>query len=133
MSNKPAVLRQLNIKSGISKRVLKEHILYAKEAEEQQRKLDKLIANNAEEWDVKSARRILEESHRMIKDSDNRLGKAVQDLRELVVRISVVFYLCFAPPPDVRVFWKLRAKSQPEFAEDVELLHAEEALEEASV
>lgn len=106
MSNKPAVHRQLNIKSGVAKRLLKEHILYAKEAEEQQRKLDKLIANNAEEWDVKSARRILEESHRMIKDSDNRLGKAVQDLRELVLRV----------------------KSQPEFAEDVELLHAEEAL-----
>jgi hypothetical protein len=33
----------------------------------------------------------------------------------------------------MRVFWKLRVKSQPEFAEDVELLHAEEALEEASV
>ncbi|KAG2138674.1 tubulin binding cofactor A-domain-containing protein [Suillus bovinus] len=111
MSDKPAVHRQLNIKSGVAKRLLKEHILYAKEAEEQQRKLDKLIANNAEEWDVKSAKRILEESHRMIKDSDNRLGKAVQDLRELVIRV----------------------KSQPEFAEDVELLHAEEALEEASV
>jgi tubulin-specific chaperone A len=68
----------------------------------------------------------------MIKDSDNRLGKAVQDLRELVVRISVAFYLCLAPPL-MRVFWKLRVKSQPEFAEDVELLHAEEALEEASV
>lgn len=111
MSNKPAVHRQLNIKSGVTKRLLKEHILYAKEAEEQQRKLDKLIADNAEQWDVNSARRILEESHRMIKDSDNRLGKAVRELRELVLRV----------------------KSQPEFAEDVELLHAEEALEEASV
>ncbi|OAX36751.1 hypothetical protein K503DRAFT_801785 [Rhizopogon vinicolor AM-OR11-026] len=92
MSDKPAIHRQLNIKSGVAKRLLKEHILYAKEAEEQQRKVDKLIADNAEEWDTKSAlyadqRRILEESHRMIKDSDNRLGKAVQDLRELVVRL----------------------------------------------
>jgi tubulin-specific chaperone A len=67
----------------------------------------------------------------MIKDSDNRLGKAVQDLRELVVRISAIFFAL--RPPDMSVFWKLRVKSQPEFAEDVELLHAEEALEEASV
>ncbi|KAG2076799.1 tubulin binding cofactor A [Suillus decipiens] len=111
MSDKPAVHRQLKIKSGVTKRLLKEHILYAKEAEEQQRTLDKLIANNTEEWDVKNARRVLEESHRMIKDSDNRLGKAVQDLRELVLTV----------------------KSRTEFAEDVELLHAEEALEEASV
>ncbi|OJA15959.1 putative protein 42 [Rhizopogon vesiculosus] len=111
MSDRPAIHRQLNIKSGVAKRLLKEHVLYAKEAEEQQRKVDKLIADNAEEWDTKSARRILEESHRMIKDSDNRLGKAVQDLRELVLRV----------------------KSRTEFAEDSELLHAEEALEEASV
>lgn len=45
----------------------------------------------------------------MIKDSDNRLGKAVQDLRELVVRISVAFYLYLAPPPDARL---LEAASQ---------------------
>ncbi|KAJ8597552.1 tubulin binding cofactor A [Rhizopogon salebrosus TDB-379] len=111
MSDKPAIHRQLNIKSGVAKRLLKEHILYAKEAEEQQRKVDKLIADNAETWDVNSARRILEESHRMIKDSDNRLGKAVQDLRELVLQV----------------------KAKPEFAEDDELVRAEDALEEASV
>jgi len=111
MSDKPAVHRQLNIKSGVAKRLLKEHVLYAKEAEEQQRKVDKLIADNAEGWDIRSAKKILEESHRMIKDSDNRLGKAVQDLRELVIRV----------------------KARPEFAEDVALLDAEGALEEASV
>jgi len=36
-------------------RLLKEHVLYAKEAEEQQRRVDKLIADNADEWDTKSA------------------------------------------------------------------------------
>lgn len=30
----------------------------------------------------------------MIKDSDNRLGKAVQDLRELVVRLLFIFFIC---------------------------------------
>lgn len=31
----------------------------------------------------------------MIKDSDNRLGKAVQELRELVVRLFFIFHLLF--------------------------------------
>jgi tubulin-specific chaperone A len=80
-------------------------------------------------------RRILEESHRMIKDSDNRLGKAVQDLRELVVRLLI---LPIVITPDYeRVFFflgrKLRVKAKPEFAEDDELVRAEDALEEASV
>jgi hypothetical protein len=45
----------------------------------------------------------------MIKDSDNRLGKAVQDLRELVVRISVIFLSLPCAPPDARL---LEAASQ---------------------
>lgn len=38
--------------SNIIIRLHKEHILYKKEAEEQQRKLDKFIANSAEDWDI---------------------------------------------------------------------------------
>ncbi|KAH7886188.1 tubulin binding cofactor A [Phlebopus sp. FC_14] len=110
-NGKLAVHRQLKIKVSSAKRLLKEYVLYGKEAEEQKRKLDKLIAENAEEWDIKNARRILEESQRMIKDSDVRLGNAVQELRALVVSV----------------------KNKPEFAEDEELIKAEEALEEASV
>ncbi|KAL4067344.1 tubulin binding cofactor A [Scleroderma yunnanense] len=111
LDGKVSVHRQLKIKVGATKRLLKEHILYGKEAEDQKRKLDKLIAENAEEWDVKSARRILEESQRMIKDSDDRLGKAVQELRTIVSSV----------------------KNNPEFEGDEELIKAEEALEEASV
>jgi tubulin-specific chaperone A len=70
----------------------------------------------------------------MIKDSDNRLGKAVQDLRELVVRLLI---LPIVITPDCeRVFFlerKLQVKAKPEFAEDDELVRAEDALEEASV
>ncbi|KIJ66378.1 hypothetical protein HYDPIDRAFT_180825 [Hydnomerulius pinastri MD-312] len=108
---KPAVHRQLKIKVNSTKRLLKEHILYGKEAEEQKRKLDKMIAENADEWDTLNVRRIFDESQRMIKDSDDRLGKAVQELRGLVVSV----------------------KNKREFAEDEELVKAEEALQEASV
>ena len=78
---------------------------------ELRRKLDKFIADNAEEWDVKNTvraatldlspyprepcltsssrgdpqRRMLEESQTMIADSAKRLGQAAQELRELLV------------------------------------------------
>ncbi|KAL0951716.1 hypothetical protein HGRIS_008392 [Hohenbuehelia grisea] len=107
----PAIRRSLKIKAGSAKRLFKEHNLYRQEATDQQAKLDKFKANNAEEWDIKNATRMLEESNKMIVDSASRLGKAVADLRDVLVS----------------------AKKIPELAEDEELMKAEEALEEASV
>jgi len=52
MSDLPAARRQLMIKSGVVKRLAKEHALYKKEAEAQQQKLDKFIADSAEAWDI---------------------------------------------------------------------------------
>ncbi|EIW87116.1 tubulin binding cofactor A [Coniophora puteana RWD-64-598 SS2] len=110
--NDPAsVHRQLKIKVGATQRLLKEHGLYGKEAEDQKRKVDKMVADNADEYEIKNARRIQEESVRMIKDTTERLGKTVQDLRDLIVQV----------------------KQHPQFAEDEELIKAEEALEQASV
>ena len=82
-SDKLAVHRQLKIKVGATKRwaryfrstlhvlansdrchaiernrLLKEHKLYRKEAEEQERKVDRLVAANGEEWEIKNAVRI---------------------------------------------------------------------------
>ena len=37
-----------------SRRLYKEHKLYQKEEEDLKRKLDKYIADNAEEWDIKN-------------------------------------------------------------------------------
>ncbi|KAF9225366.1 tubulin binding cofactor A [Gyrodon lividus] len=108
-AEKLAIHRQLKIKVGATKRLLKEYSMYSKEAEEQQRKLDKMIAKNAEEWDIKNAGRILDESQRMIKDSNDRLGKAVEKLQTFVYSV----------------------KTKPEFSEDTQLTEAEKELEEA--
>ncbi|KIJ22157.1 hypothetical protein PAXINDRAFT_64443 [Paxillus involutus ATCC 200175] len=105
-----AIHRQLKIKVGVTKRLLKEHILYGKEAGEQQRKVDKLIADNAEGWEIRQATRIFDESQRMIKDTSVRLGKAVQELQTLVSAV----------------------KTKPQFSEDKELAEAEKELGEAS-
>ena len=100
-----------------SRRLYKEHKLYQKEEEDLKRKLDKYIADNAEEWDIKNTvrmsmriirmlsqtgvgntlipreqRRMLEDSGKMIADSASRLGAAVQELRDLLVSPSSTSY-----------------------------------------
>ncbi|KAI6136255.1 tubulin binding cofactor A-domain-containing protein [Pisolithus sp. B1] len=104
---KPAVHRQLKIQVGAAKRLLKEHDLYRQEAQAQEQKLSKLADENAEEWELKHARRIAEESQRMVKDTRNRLDKAVQELTSFVVRpppsllrlfiVAGIHALCLAP------------------------------------
>ncbi|KAL0580694.1 hypothetical protein V5O48_001335 [Marasmius crinis-equi] len=113
MSDISNLKRQLKIKSGAAKRLLKENGLYRKESEDLKRKLDKLIADGVpeDEWEVKNARRLCEESNKMIQDSSERLGSNIADLRELIVQ----------------------AKKEESLAEDVDLLNAESVLEEASI
>jgi tubulin-specific chaperone A len=84
----------------------KEYSLYLREADEQQRKLDRLIAEHAEDWDIKNAvsrgslivlawaqvvtkTKMMEESNKMIVDSEIRLANAIGELRDLVVRRSL--------------------------------------------
>lgn len=111
MSDVAALRRQLKIKSGSAKRLYKEHKLYQKEEEDLTRKLNKFIADNAEDWDIKNTRRMLEESQRMIHDTSNRLGTTVQDLREVTVA----------------------AEKVPELHADPELIAAQETLETVSI
>lgn len=88
MADRAATLRQLKIKSGVAKRLFKEHKTYIVEEEQQKIKLDKFIANNAEDWDKNNGRRMLEESGRMVADATKRLGNAVQDLRQLLLAVE---------------------------------------------
>ncbi|TFY74118.1 hypothetical protein EWM64_g9893 [Hericium alpestre] len=107
-----ATRRQLKIKSGVAKRLLKENRLYRDEVEEHTRKLDKLVAGgSAEAWDLKNGKAMLEESKKMVEDSNTRLGRAVGDLHDLVNA----------------------AKKDEGLSQSEELLKAEEALEEASL
>ncbi|KIK70515.1 hypothetical protein GYMLUDRAFT_184224 [Collybiopsis luxurians FD-317 M1] len=111
MSEIVALKRQLKIKSGAAKRLLKENGLYRKETEDLQRKLDKMIADGAEEWDVKNAKRLVEESSKMVTDTTDRAGRVVGELRDIVVK----------------------AKNEPSLAQDENYLSAEAVLEEAAM
>ncbi|PWN24164.1 TBCA-domain-containing protein [Microstroma glucosiphilum] len=80
MGDEVAIKRQLNIKTGVVKRLTKETGMYVKEAQEQQTKLDKATAEGQDEWDVKNQQRILQDCAQMIPDSQRRLEAAVEDL-----------------------------------------------------
>ncbi|KAJ4002171.1 hypothetical protein F5050DRAFT_1707610 [Lentinula boryana] len=92
-------------------RLLKENGLYRKETEDLQRKHDKMIADGAEEWDLKNAKRLVEESNKMVTDTNVRMGRAVGELRDVVIK----------------------ARTEPLFAEDEDFMSAEAILEEAAL
>ncbi|TFK17378.1 hypothetical protein FA15DRAFT_698468 [Coprinopsis marcescibilis] len=114
MSDLKAIKRQLKIKSGTVQRLHKEHILYDKEVVQLRVKREKLVADTEKaddwEWDLKNAGKLIEESEKMVKDTETRLASAVEDLRGVLAG----------------------AKKQEELAEDEDLLKAQEILETAS-
>eukprot|EP00833_Pecoramyces_ruminatium_P014774 jgi/Orpsp1_1/1188806/evm.model.d7180000067339.1 len=83
MSSAPTV-RNLKIKTGVVKRLGKEVISYQKEYEQQQARIDKLIAQNADIHDINKQKEVLEETNMMIPDSKRRLKVAHKELTDLV-------------------------------------------------
>ncbi|KAI8977538.1 tubulin binding cofactor A [Mycotypha africana] len=81
-------ISQLKIKTNVVKRIHKEHVGYLQEAETQQKRIDKLIANNADEADVKKQKEVLAETHQMIPDVKKRLAKAYEDLQDALENIE---------------------------------------------
>jgi len=84
--------------------------LYAQENKDLKAKLEKLVAENTEEWDIKNGGKLVEESERMIEDTKKRLGTAVHELRDIIVQ----------------------SKADPALTEAPELLNAEEEVEAAT-
>ncbi|KAF5332566.1 hypothetical protein D9611_005076 [Ephemerocybe angulata] len=107
----PAIKRQLKIKTGALQRLLKENGLYAKEIGDLEIRREKFIADNREEWDIKNVGKLIEESKKMVQDTQTRMSKAALDLRDLVNA----------------------AKKQEALAEDEDLLKAEEVLGNANL
>ncbi|EPQ28340.1 uncharacterized protein PFL1_04167 [Pseudozyma flocculosa PF-1] len=88
MSDTAALKRQLQIKTGVVKRLTAESASYVQEAEEQQRRVDKFVAEGRDEWDVKKQREVLEDCRKMIPDCRKRLEKATEDLEVLLEGIG---------------------------------------------
>ncbi|KAM9100546.1 tubulin-specific chaperone A [Sminthopsis crassicaudata] len=77
-------VRQIKIKTGVVKRLVKEKMMYEKEAKQQEEKVDKMKAEDAENYAIKKQTEILQESRMMIPDCQRRLEAARSDLLQLV-------------------------------------------------
>ncbi|CAO4360977.1 unnamed protein product [Caenorhabditis nigoni] len=80
-------LKQLKIKTGVVKRLIKEHASYQKQVVKDEEKAEKMAAdatNEDEEYAAKKAKEVARETVTMVRDAHGRLQKAVADLQSFV-------------------------------------------------
>ncbi|XP_035578311.1 tubulin-specific chaperone A-like [Zalophus californianus] len=77
-------VRQIKIKTSAVKRLVKEKMMYEKEAKQQEDKIKKMKAENGENYAIKKQAEILQESRMMIPDCQRRLEAAYTDLLQLL-------------------------------------------------
>ncbi|XP_006834662.1 PREDICTED: tubulin-specific chaperone A-like [Chrysochloris asiatica] len=77
-------VRQIKIKTGVVKRLVKEKVMYEKEAKQQEEKIGKMKAEDSENYGTKKQKEILQESWMMIPDCQRRLEAAYTDLLQLL-------------------------------------------------
>lgn len=77
-------IRQIKIKTGIVKRLVKEEISYKTEAKQQEEKVERLKAEAGDEYVIKKQMEVLQESKMMIPDCRRRLAGAHADLLQLL-------------------------------------------------
>ncbi|KAH8925561.1 tubulin binding cofactor A [Atractiella rhizophila] len=80
--------RDLKIKTSVVRRqvMIKEVASYQKEAEGEKKRLEQFIAEGKDEYQIKQQKKVLQQSEDMIPDSQQRMSKAVNELRDLVSR-----------------------------------------------
>lgn len=84
-----AIPRQLQIKTGVVKRLFKEYQGYQKEQQRQQERIDKLVASQADEHDIRKQHEVLQETVVMLPDCRQRLEKAFMELSQLMARMQL--------------------------------------------
>ncbi|TPX69430.1 hypothetical protein SpCBS45565_g02456 [Spizellomyces sp. 'palustris'] len=65
-------------------RISKDLSYYEKEAAKQQERIDKLVADGADEHDIRKQKEVLEETNQMLPESKKRLAAAYKELADLV-------------------------------------------------
>ncbi|XP_012725137.2 tubulin-specific chaperone A [Fundulus heteroclitus] len=76
--------RQIKIKTGIVKRLVKEEISYIKESEQQEQKIERMKADGGDEYVIKKQMEVLQESRMMVPDCRRRLLIAHADLSQIL-------------------------------------------------
>ncbi|KAF7644910.1 hypothetical protein LDENG_00213720 [Lucifuga dentata] len=77
-------IRQIKIKTGIVKRLAKEEGAYIAEAKQQEEKVERLKAEQGDDYVIKKQMEVLQESRMMIPDCRRRLALAHADLLQLL-------------------------------------------------
>ncbi|XP_068622530.1 tubulin-specific chaperone A [Battus philenor] len=77
-------IRQINIKTGIVRRIAKEKIVYEKEAEQQRNRVQKCKDEGQDEHNIRKQEEVLQESLMMVPDCQRRLVKAYADLKSIL-------------------------------------------------
>ncbi|KAM9138008.1 tubulin-specific chaperone A [Pangshura tecta] len=77
-------LRQIKIKTGVVRRLVKEKVMYEKEAKQQEEKIERMKAEASDDYGIKKQIEILQESRMMIPDCQRRLEAAHADLSQLL-------------------------------------------------
>ncbi|XP_020509659.1 tubulin-specific chaperone A [Labrus bergylta] len=77
-------IRQIKIKTGIVRRLAKEEISYKKEAKQQEERVERMRAQDGEDYNIKKQLEVLQESRMMIPDCHRRLAVAHADLMQLL-------------------------------------------------
>lgn len=83
--------RRLKIQTGVVKRLAKEKTMYEKEVVDQSAKVEKMKADEKDEYDIKKQIEVLEESKIMIPDCKRRLKTAYNELTNLVAETEKDF------------------------------------------
>ncbi|XP_022099736.1 tubulin-specific chaperone A-like [Acanthaster planci] len=77
-------IRNIKIKTGVLKRLVKEKAMYEKEVADQMTKVEQMKAGNQDEYNIKKQQEVLEESKMMIPDCTRRIKSAFSELKNLL-------------------------------------------------
>jgi tubulin-specific chaperone A len=76
--------RELKIKTGALKRLHKEYLYYIAERDKQNERINKMIEENADPYDIRKQREVLDDTIQMIPDSQRRMEETLAKVKELL-------------------------------------------------
>ncbi|XP_067335368.1 tubulin-specific chaperone A-like isoform X1 [Channa argus] len=86
-------IRQIKIKTGIVKRLVKEEFAYKTEAKQQEEKVQRLKAEAGDDYVIRKQMEVLQESRMMIPDCHRRLAVAHADLSQLLYVVCLQLFV----------------------------------------
>ncbi|CAF4733067.1 unnamed protein product, partial [Rotaria sp. Silwood1] len=76
-------LKDLKIKTGVSKRTWKEYLSYKKEYENEKRKVEKMTNEGRDEYDLRKAQEVFKETESMISHTKSSFIKSWKEFQDV--------------------------------------------------